>query len=128
MSRPLGQPRTAQSLRPCLCLRLRSLRLVLLVLLVLPLVRIYLRGVLFSLHDSTGTVGLFSRFYFRQIALGLAAMHAQHIAHRDIKLENVMVRTLPATRSPSTNLCPSLLSRCLPLLLSDRSRAAPAPG
>eukprot|EP01050_Picozoa_sp_SAG11_P004573 SAG11_NODE_295_length_11115_cov_14.005264_7_plen_145_part_00 len=31
-------------------------------------------------------------FYFRQIALGLAAMHANHITHRDVKLENVMVR------------------------------------
>ena len=34
---------------------------------------------------------LYARHYFRQLMLGLSFMHQQHIAHRDLSLENILL-------------------------------------
>ena len=49
------------------------------------------RGEFFPLVQHADFSPLYARHYFRQLMLGLQFMHRQHIAHRDLSLENILL-------------------------------------
>ena len=49
------------------------------------------RGEFFPLVQHPDFTPLYARHYFRQLILGLSFMHQQHIAHRDLSLENILL-------------------------------------
>ena len=48
----------------------------------------YAPNILFDLEDSKESVG---RFFFRQLLEALEYLHQKRVAHRDIKLENILL-------------------------------------
>ena len=49
------------------------------------------RGEFFPLVQHPDFSPLYAKHYFRQLVLGLHFMHRQHIAHRDLSLENILL-------------------------------------
>ena len=49
------------------------------------------RGEFFPLVQLPDFSALYARHYFRQLVQGLAFMHRQNIAHRDLSLENILL-------------------------------------
>ncbi|RHY15124.1 hypothetical protein DYB25_000071 [Aphanomyces astaci] len=70
------------------------------------------KGDLFSAMDHGALPNDVAKRYFHQIALGIAFMHANGVAHRDVSLENVLIDDSDTCRVCDFGLAASTTARC----------------
>mmetsp|Transcript_41220 Transcript_41220/g.131900 ORF Transcript_41220/g.131900 Transcript_41220/m.131900 type:complete len:345 (+) Transcript_41220:167-1201(+) len=86
----------------------------------LALVMEYVGGELFDVVSSGGRLSEDqARFFFQQTMLGIAHMHSQGLAHRDLKLENIV----QDTKGPTPRVCIIDLGYSKSDVLQSRTRS-----